>query len=190
MKMDASAFQDTSLEWGGRANRPLRAGRITRTVYCLALLGFVRCALGQEAPWVEVATRSGLGVGLGTWVFFLISAAMAARIYGVVSYADALDARPPYPLGWLLRWLGWVVMLAGMAGLAAMVLKSLDLLLFKGAGGTGTGFPAIGLWATLLASIGWVGCLLFEMSRWVGYAVARSGAARSRHRHLPGASVF
>ena len=190
MKMDASAFQDTSLEWGGRGVRPLRASWTTRTVYCLALLGFVRCALGQETPWVEIATRSGLGIALGTWVFFLISAAMAYRIYGVVSYADALDARPPYLLGWLLRWLGWFVMLAGMAGLMAMLLKSLDLLLFKGSGSDGTGFLAVGLWATLLAGAGWVGCLLFEMSRWVGRPAAGSEVLRSRRQRIPGASPF
>jgi hypothetical protein len=77
-----------------------------------------------------------------------------------------------------------------MAGLAAMLLKSLDLLLFKGAGSDGTGFLSIGLWATLLAGTGWVGCLVFELSRWVGKPVTGWEGVRSRQRRMPGASAF
>lgn len=180
MKMDSSAFQDTTVEWPQSAIKPVPASRLTRTLYCLALLGFAQGAFGQDAPWISLATRSGLGAGLGTWVLFLICGAMAFRLYMVVSYPAALDARPPHLSGWLLRWLGWVVMLAGAAGLAAMLLvKPLTPLLFKSAGANGADVLAVGLWVTVLASAGWVGCLLFEMSRWVGHPVTPRGEPMS-----------
>ena len=176
MKMDASAFQDTTVGWEG-THRPMRASRLTRAIYCLALLAFALPALGQGASWVGMATGGAFSPSLATWVFFVITAMMAVRIYRVASYHDALDARPPYPLGWLLRWLGWLVMLAGIAGLAAMfMVEPLTLLLFNGAGEDGVGFFMVGFCATVLASTGWVGCLLFELSRWVGHPLTEPGS--------------
>jgi hypothetical protein len=172
MKMDSSAFQDTTVEWRGRTLKPVRASRVTRAVYCLALLAFALPALAQGASWIAPATGGAVNAALATWVVFIISAAMAYRIYGVVSYPDTLDARPPYLLGWLMRWAGWLVMAAGIAGLVALFLvKPLTLLLFKGSVASGNGYPVLGLWATVLASSGWLGCVLFEISRWTGYRV-------------------
>jgi hypothetical protein len=185
MKMDSSAFQDTTVEWGGRAVKPVHASRMTRTLYCLALLGFAQGALGQDAPWISLATSTGLGVGLGTWVLFLISGAMAFRVYVVVSYPAALDARPPRMSGWLLRWLGWIVMLAGTVGLAAMLLvKALSLLLFNSPAPDSAGLLVVGFWVTLLASSGWLGCLLFEVSRRTGYRVTPPEVAMSRRQRI------
>jgi hypothetical protein len=181
MKMDSSAFQDTTVEWSRSAIKPVPASRVTRMLYCLALLGFAQGALGQDASWIGLATRTGLSVAMGTWVLFLISAAMAFRIYAVVCYPDALDARPPYLAGWLLRWLAWLVMLAGLAGLAAMLLvNALALLLLQSAGESGADFLVAGLGVTVLASTGWVGCLLFEMSRWIGHPVTPPVNASTR----------
>lgn len=36
----------------------------------------------------------------------------------------------------------------------------------------------------LLASIGWVGCLLFEISRWTGYRVSSQGRRDSRSQRI------
>ena len=153
MKMDASAFQDTTVEWAGRALQPVRATRITRTIYCLALLAFALPALGQGASWIAPATGDTLNPVLATWLLFLISAAMAYRAYHVVSYADTLDARPPYLLGWLMRWLGWLIMLLGIAGLMALLLvKPAALLPLKSGAAGGADYLAMGLWATVLAS--------------------------------------
>ncbi len=110
---------------------------------------------------------------------------MAYRAYGVVSYVDTLDARPPYLLGWLMRWAGWLVMAAGLAGLLALLLaQPLASLLLKGTLASGIDYPAVGLWATLLASTGWLGCVLFEISRWTGYRVSPSNAGGSRSQRI------
>jgi len=187
MKMDASAFQDTTVEWARRALQPVRATRTTRTIYCLALLAFALPAMGQGASWIAPATGHAVNPALATWLLFLISAAMAYRAYQVVSYADTLDARPPYLLGWLMRWLGWLIMLMGIAGLMALLLvKPAALLPLK----SGADYPAMGLWATVLASSGWLGCVLFEISRWTGHRLTPVGPGRTRRQRVRDAVVL
>jgi hypothetical protein len=188
MKMDFSAFQDTTIEWNRRPLLALRASRLTRTIYCLALLAFALPAMGQGASWIARATGGALDAALATWVFFLISAAMAWRVYGVVSYADTLDARPPYLVGWLMRWAGWLVMVAGIVGLVTLLLmKPLSLLLFTNPAESAPESLRVGLWATVLAGSGWLGCLLFEISRWAGHRLTSNprGTGASVRSELP-----
>ncbi|HMA06716.1 MAG TPA: hypothetical protein VKP68_02585 [Ramlibacter sp.] len=183
--MDSSAFQDTTVEWSGRPGKPVRASRVTRAVYCLALAAFALSALAHGASWITAATDGALSTALATWVLFVISAAMAYRAYGVVSYADTLDARPPYLLGWLMRWTGWLAMAAGVAGLLTLLLaQSMAFLPLKGDQAIGIAGPSVLLWATLLASTGWLGCVLFEISRWTGYRVSPPVAAGSRGERI------
>jgi len=185
MKMDASAFQDTTVEWAGRHRNPVRASRATRAVYCLALLAFALPALGQGASWIAAVTGASINAALATWVLFVISAAMAWRAYGVVSYPDALDARPPFMVGWLMRWAGWLVMAAGIAGLIALLFaKPVASLLFDGKDANGIDYPAALMGATLLASTGWLGCILFEISRWTGYRVSPQCPRESRSQRI------
>ena len=185
MKMDASAFQDTTVEWSATPMRPVRASRATRAVYCLALLAFALPALAQGASWLAPATGEAINAALATWVLFVISAAMAYRVYDVVCYPDTLDARPPRLLGWLMRWTGWLIMAAGVAGLLALLLaKPLALLLSKGNLESSVDYPAVAFWATVLAASGWLGCVLFEISRWTGYRVSAPGAGGTRTQRI------
>jgi hypothetical protein len=192
MKVDFSAFQDTTVEWNGRPLRVMRASRATRTIYCLALLAFALPALGQGASWIAPATGGALDAALATWLLFLVSAVMAYRAYRVVSYAETLDARPPYVVGWLMRWAGWLVMMAGIAGLATLLLlKPLSLLLFAGtAAGGDAGSLRVGLWAAVLAGSGWLGCVLFEISRWAGHRVTPLPRATTVGQRLRGAGIL
>jgi hypothetical protein len=191
MKVDFSAFQDTTVEWKGRPLKAVRASRVTRTIYCLALLAFALPALGQGASWIAPATGGALDAALATWLFFLVSAAMAYRAYGVVSYADTLDARPPYLVGWLMRWAGWLVMVAGIAGLLTLLLlKPLTPLLITHTAGGGADSLRVSLWATVLAGSGWLGCVLFEISRWAGHRVTPRPRATSAGRHFRGAGIL
>jgi hypothetical protein len=191
MKVDFSAFQDTTVEWNGRPLKVVRASRVTRTIYCLALLAFALPALGQGASWIAPATGGALDAALATWLLFLVSAVMAYRAYRVVSYADTLDARPPYVVGWLMRWAGWLVMMAGIAGLATLLLlKPLSLLLFTHAAGGGAGSLRVGLWATVLAASGWLGCVLFEISRWAGHRVTSLPRATTAGQRFRGARIL
>lgn len=184
-------FTDTVIDAPEPVVAPLTAGRINRAIYCLALAALVVGSIGQTASWIGLATGGGLIGFLGGWGFLLVAAAVIYRIYRVVRYPEALDARPPYLLGWLLRGLGWIVMLAGAMGFAAMFLvKPLTLLLFKTAGENGIGFFVVGLYATMLAGVGWLGCVVFDISRAVGKRVSPASPRRSRRQLLQDRSVF
>lgn len=148
--------------------RSKAAGWPTRVVYCTALLALVMGQLGQGS-WVGLATGGGLLGWAGTAVFSLVAAVMGYRIYLVLRYQASLQARQPNALGWVFRWLGWAVMLVGALALVAMFLvKPLALLIFKSAGPNGIAFFVVGLYAAMLSGAGWLGCVLFELSRVMG----------------------
>jgi hypothetical protein len=122
---------------------------------------------------------------VGPSVFLLIGAAILYRVYRVGRYPGALDARPPYLIGWLVRGLGWVVMLAGAAGMVSMLLvKPLTLMIFKSAGENGIAFFVVGLYATILAGAGWIGCALFEVSRAIGKRVTPAVPGESHRQRI------
>ncbi len=175
-----SGFPDTVVETPPANVTPLRAAWITRVVYCLALLALIPSGIGQASSWVGLALGGGLIGFAGPTAFLLIGAAILYRVYRVIRYADALDARPPYFFGRLVRWLGLVVMLVGVAGMVAMFLvRPLALMIFKSPGDGGIAFFVVGLFATMAAGVGWIGCVLFEISRAIGQ---RCGPAPGRSR--------
>lgn len=140
----------------------------TRIIYCTALLALVMGQLGQGS-WVGLATGGGLLGWAGTAVFSLVAVFVGYRIYLVLRYQASLQARQPHTLGWTFRGLGWAVMLVGALALVAMFLvKPLTLLIFKSAGPNGIAFFVVGLYAAMLSGAGWVGCVLFELSRVMG----------------------
>jgi hypothetical protein len=184
-KAEESAFAETVTEAPPAVVSPLRAGWVTRAIYCLALLALVLSSMGQTSSWIGLAMGGGLIGAVGPSVFLLIGAAILYRVYRVARYRSALDARPPYLLGWLVRWLGWFVMLAGAAGMVSMFLvKPLTMMIFKSAGENGIGFFVVGLYATILAGAGWIGCMLFEISRVVGKRVTPAAPGRSRGQRI------
>ena len=139
--------------------------------------------IGQASSWVGLAFGGGLIGAFGPAPFFLIAAAVLYRMYRVIRYPGALDARPPNLFGKILRGLGWVVMAIGAAGMAAMILRGpLAMLLFGGGGPNGIAFFVIALYATMAASVGWIGCLLFEASRFAGTRVAPVNQRTGRQR--------
>jgi hypothetical protein len=52
---EESAFSDTVTESPRAVGRPLRAGRVTRTIYCVALLALVLSSMGQASSWIGLA---------------------------------------------------------------------------------------------------------------------------------------
>jgi hypothetical protein len=151
-----------------RGNPRLDAGWLTRILYSLGLLSLSIGALFQGG-WVGLATGGGVIGWAGPLGFGAIVAGLLFRIYLVLRYRSALRARAPYLLGWILRLLGWVLMLAGVVGMAALfMVKPLTLWLLTSAGENGIGYFVVQLGAVGLSGLGWMGCLVFEVSRLIG----------------------
>jgi hypothetical protein len=193
MKQDqAGDFANTQPEApAAPAVAPFHASWLTRLVYCVALLALVLSSLSQAASWVGLALGGGLIAWAGSSVFLLVTAALLYRVYRVLRDRQALDARPPNAFGYLLRGLGWLLMLAGAIGAVSLLLiRPLTLMIFKTGGEAGVAFFVVGLYATVLAGIGWLGCLLFEISRPLGKRVTPPSPPRPRRQRLQDGGVL
>lgn len=182
----APDFADTVLEPPPPA--PVPATRRVRIVYCLALAGLVFGMLGQATSWVGLFFGGGVIGYLGPTAFFGITALVIYRIYRVTRYPSVLDARPPNLAARLLRGLAWVVMAAGAVAATATIVRWPALLL-GGGGPAGIGFFVVGIFATIVASVGWIGCLLFDASRYLGAHVP-AAHQRTRRQRLQDWSVL
>lgn len=161
------------------ASAALAAQWPTRIIYSLGLLSVIIAQLGQGS-WVGLATGGGLVGWVGTAVFLLIASGLIYRIYLVLRYKASLRSRKPNISGWLFRSAGWLVMLAGALGaIAVFLVTPLTLLLFKTVGDNGIGYFVVGLYAVMLAGVGWLGCLLFELSRVMGPRPSQLPAAKT-----------
>lgn len=153
----------------------LSPGITIKIVYCVSLLAVALGAFLQSG-WVSLAIGGGmlgiLGMAglLPAQVLFIL---LLFRVYVVATSSEALDARHPNLLGWILRFIGQLIMWLGILGLAAQFLvRPLTLLIFGGAKTeSGAEFFVIGLYAAIASGTGWIGCLLFEISRICGKKV-------------------
>lgn len=169
------AFPDTVAESGPAG--PISASRRTRAIYCLALAGLILGMLGQATSWVGMVFGGGVIGYLGPTAFLGISALAVYRIYRVVRYPRALDARPPDLAARVLRGLGLAIMVVGAVGASATIVRW-PALLFGG----GIAFFVVGIFATLAASLGWIGCLLFDAGRHLGNRVPAAHERTRRQR--------
>jgi hypothetical protein len=161
----------------------LRAGWPTRIVYAGALLGFLPSALLGSSGWLALVLGGGVFGLFGASATLAVAALATFRAYQVLRYPAALDARPPNPLGWLLRELGWLGMLVSAASaLGLFFIKPLALLLFRTPGDAGIAYFMVGLVLVILAGAGWLACLVFEVSRVCGPRVQAPAPAWSRRR--------
>lgn len=191
-----AASHDILTEANQDSGGPLGASGATRAVYCLALVAFVISSVKPVWSWIGHALGQGLIAMAGPSLFFVLAAAITYRIYEVVRYPQALRARPPHLAGWLLRGLAWVVMVAGIVGLLGMFfIQPLASMVFASSRDAGLEFFVVGVYASTLASSGWVGCLMFEISRFIGDPVAATGGRTASQRSqdyavLAGAAVM
>ena len=149
----------------------MRAAWATRIVYAAALLGLLPAALAAASGWISLVLGGGAVGAFGATATLVLCALAAFRAYQVLRYPAALDARRPNMLGWLLRGLAWVAMLASAASAIALFFAK-TLMLF--------------LVLVASAGMGWVGCLVFEASRICGPA-PQSPAPRWSRRIQDGA---
>jgi hypothetical protein len=164
----AANFADTEVEPSALGIEPLYPSWITRLVYVVALLGFVVSSLAQSG-WVGLATGGSLLGMMGPMVFTGVTALVLYRAYTVLRYRDAIAARRPYLIGWLVRYAGWLVMLVAALGSLAIVFRGpLTLMLFKTVGENGIAFFVVGLYAVMAAGAALPGVLIFELSRLIG----------------------
>lgn len=170
---------------------PLRAGFLTRCVYSLALLAFIPSAISGGSGWIALALGGGVVAGVGRTGFLIIVSLVFFRIYQVLRYPAALDARPPNIFGKFLRYTGWLAMFAGVAaGAGLFLVKPITLALFKTAGDAGIGYFVVGLWLVLLANLGWLGCVVFELSRVSGSPLTIEVASKPWSKRIQDFSVL
>jgi hypothetical protein len=146
-----------------------RAGIATRILYCAGLFSLLPGFLAANSGWVGIALGGSLGgVGSGA-VLPVLAAAIVFRIYQVLRYPFALDARVSNKLVATFRVLSCIAMLiGGAAGIGLLFVRPLALLLFNTPGDSGVAFFVTGMFLTLAAPAGWQGCLVFEITRWIG----------------------
>jgi hypothetical protein len=148
---------------------PMRPGWLTRIIYSLALLAFVPSTFLMSSGWISIALGGATEVGSEPTFFLLMTGVAMFRAYQVLRYQASLDARPPNALGWLCRCLGWLFMCVGaVSALALLAVTPITHLLFKSVGDTGIAYFGVGLTLVVLASFGWLGCVVFEVSRFCG----------------------
>lgn len=166
----------------GQAPSP---GWLLKTIYSVALLAPILGLLFQSS-WVSMATGFMPLHGLGRYILPLVAALLAYRIYLVWRYKTTLQARPPYLLGSLLRGLGVLIMLVGAVGVATLVLaKPVGFILRWDGGPNGIAYFVVGVFAVGASSLGWIGCLLYEASRFIGRRTSQPSTARTpRQRRL------
>ena len=133
----------------------MRAAWATRIVYAAALLGLLPAALAAASGWMTLLLGGGAVGAFGATTTLVVCALAAFRAYQVLRYPAALDARRPSVLGLLLRSLAWLAMLASVASAIALFFAK-TLMLF--------------LALVVSAGMGWVGCLVFDISRICGPA--------------------
>ena len=147
----------------------MRASLLTRVVYALGLLAFIPGTLAAGSGWIALATGGGVAA-FGATAVFVIAALIVFRCYQVLRYPAALDSRKPNALGWILRVLGWWSMAgAAVAGIGLFLVGPVTRTLTGGSvGESGVAYFMVGLMLSVGAGVGWVGCLLFEISRVCG----------------------
>jgi hypothetical protein len=161
-------FAATEVEPDALGIEPLYPSWITRLLYVVALLGFVVSSMAQSG-WVGLATGGSVLSMIGPMVFTGVTALALYRGYTVLRYRNAIAARRPYLIGWLVRYAGWLVMLVAALGSLAIVFRGpLTLMLFKTPGENGIAFFVVGLYAVMAAGAALPGVLIFELSRLIG----------------------
>ena len=167
MKVDTRRY-----EW-------LIANAATRLIYVAALASLVFGPALTSSGWIGLTLGGGFLAGFGRTVMVLLAGAALYRIYTVLRYRESLNALPPSPMSWLLRTVGWLLMAAGVVGVVSLFLvKPIAMLIFKTPGDAGIAFFVTGLFSTLLASVGPIGCVVFEVSRRVGRQLPASALPR------------
>ena len=149
--------------------RPLRANWPTRVLYVLAIFSCLPYALMMGTNVRFLARHMGVH-GVITWVGLGTFAALILfRAYQVLRYPAALDARRPSTLGRLLRRSGLLGMVIGTAAATAFFLIGpVTRILVESVSESGVEYFVIGLTLLSLSSFGWLGCLVFEVSRTCG----------------------
>jgi hypothetical protein len=142
---------------------------ITRVLYALGAFSVIPVTVIGSSSWIGLATGAQLVGQPAVTVFLLTCAAIVFRIYQVLRYPRALDS---WPSGWVakgFRGLAIVAMLVGgFAGVGLFLIGPITYALMKTPGDNGIGFFVVGLYLVFIASVGWKGCVVYEITRLAG----------------------
>lgn len=148
-----------------------RAGIATRVLYSAGLLSLLPGTLVANSGWVGLAMGGSLATIGGVTATLILAAGVIFRVYQIIRYPHALDAHGSSKFAAALRMLSYVAMfIGGIAGIGLFLVRPLALLIFKTPGDAGVAYFVTGMFLAVGASVGWKGCLAFEVSRWLGKA--------------------
>jgi hypothetical protein len=169
----------------------LTASLPTKIAYCASLLAIGLGAFLQSS-WISLATGGGIfGIAglLTTQAIFIL---ILFRVYIVIGSPEALDARYPNPFGWILRFVGQLIMWLSVVGLASQFLiRPLTTLIFGDyRTESGAEFFIVGLFAAFASGMGWLGCVLFEISRICGKKTSPTKLSTKSKWPMPNAAVL
>jgi hypothetical protein len=146
-----------------------RAGFATRIVYSAGLFSLLPGTLVVNSGWIGLAMGGSLAAAGSMTAILVLAAGAVFRIYQVMRYPHALDAYVPNKFVATLRVLAYIAMLVGgVAGIGLFLVRPLALLIFKAPGEAGIAYFVTAVYLAVGTSLGWKGCLAFEISRWFG----------------------
>ena len=140
------------------------ASKLLKLLYCMTLVAMV-----VPAGLLGATGAVGMAVGGPSIGGLIFSVWAIYRIYQVVRFQDALDVFVSNKGGKILRGLGIFLMIVGLStSLLIPFIKPLTLAIFGQSGDAGVAFFVVGIALYFISSTGWLGILLFEISRLIG----------------------
>lgn len=143
----------------------IKASRVLKLVYCLTLVGIVPVGLTASSGWIGLL----FGVSLfrpGLLFPVVLLLLITYRIVSVFRNPIALDVHVTGVFSRAIRAIAVVLMWAGLLSITGLFfVKPITLAVFHSAGDAGIGYFVVGVFLIMLAALGIVGIVVFEIIR-------------------------
>lgn len=143
----------------------IKASRALKLVYCLTLVGIVPVGLAASSGWIGLL----FGVSLfrpGLLFSVVLLLLITYRIVSVFRNPIALDVHVTGMFSKAIRAIAVVLMWVGLLSITGLFfVKPITLTIFHSAGDAGIGYFVVGVFLIMLAALGIVGIIVFEIIR-------------------------
>lgn len=146
----------------------IKAGRIFKITYCLALIGIILTGVIASSGWIGLAFGGGL-FRAGLIIPDILILLIGCRIVIVAFNPTALDIYSHGRFAKVARSIGVFLIYVGVLAMIGMFfVKPITLLIFNSAGDGGVGYFVVGIYLILIACLAIPGIICFEITRLVG----------------------
>jgi len=143
----------------------IKASRTLKLVYCLTLVGIVPVGLTASSGWIGLL----FGVSLfrpGFLFPVVLLLLITYRIISVFRNPIALDVHVTGVFSRVIRAIAVVLMWAGLLSITGLFfVKPITLAIFHNAGDADIGYFVVGVFLIMLAALGIIGIVVFEIIR-------------------------